>query len=92
MKNKKAIYKKLHKYGEDILKAESFQRSRKYVQHGTFSVWKHSLNVAETSIRLSRVLPFRFSERELVRGLCSMIISNMTGIKKSRDTGNQRIL
>lgn len=68
MKNKKAIHKILRKYGEDILNAESFQRSRRYVQHGTFSVWKHSLNVAETSIRLSRALPFRFSEKELVRG------------------------
>lgn len=68
MEKRKAIYKTLHKYGGDILNAESFQKSRKYVQHGTFSVWRHSLNVAETSIKLSHALPFRFSEKELVRG------------------------
>lgn len=68
MRDHKKIHRILRKYGEDILAAESFQQSRNYVQHGSFSVWRHSLNVAEASIRLSRTLPFRFSEKELVRG------------------------
>lgn len=68
MKNRRKIYRTLHKYGEDILSSHSFQKSREYVQHGTFSVWKHSLNVAETSLKMSWALPFRFSEKELVRG------------------------
>lgn len=68
MRDRSKIRKILQKYGEDILNSETFQQSREYVQHGDFSVWKHSLNVAETSLRLSRVLPFKFSERALVRG------------------------
>lgn len=68
MRNKKLLGKKLRCYGSDILDSESFCRSRGFVQHGTFSVWKHSLNVAETSLKLSYILPFRFSEKALVRG------------------------
>lgn len=68
MKNKKLLDKKLRRYGSDILDSESFDKSRRYVQHGSFSVWRHSLNVAETSLVFSKILPFRFSERALVRG------------------------
>lgn len=68
MKDQRKVHRVLGKYGGDILNSESFLQSKNYVQHGTFSVWKHSLNVAEASVKLSRVLPFQFSERELVRG------------------------
>lgn len=68
MKDHDKIHRILRKYGEDILASKSFKQSRNYVQHGSFSVWRHSLNVAKASIRLSRMLPFRFAEKELVRG------------------------
>lgn len=63
-----SIYNTLTKYGKDILNSENYKKSKTYVQHGNFSVFRHSLNVAETSLRLSRALPIRFRERELVRG------------------------
>lgn len=62
------VYKTLKKYGKDILNSENYKKSRTFTQHGNFSVWRHSLNVARTSIRISRALPVRFHERELVRG------------------------
>ena len=65
---RKGIYHTLNKYGKDILNSENYKKSKGFVQHGNFSVWRHSFNVAETSIRMSRILPARFHERELVRG------------------------
>jgi uncharacterized protein len=68
MRSQKKIQSALREYGGDILKSESFQQSRQFVQHGSFSVWRHSLNVAQASLELSQALPFQFSERALVRG------------------------
>ena len=41
---------------------------RKYWQHGRFSVYDHSLSVADLALRIARRLPFRFDEASLVRG------------------------
>lgn len=65
---KKKVYKALDTYGKDILNSENYKKSKDFVQHGNFSVWRHSLNVAEVSVRISHALPVQFHERELVRG------------------------
>ena len=39
-----------------------------FVQHGDCSVYAHSRNVAELSLRMARRLPFRLDYRALVRG------------------------
>ena len=58
----------LHKHGGDILRSESYNRSRGFIQHGKKSVFHHSIDVAKMSVRISRALPFEFKERDLVRG------------------------
>lgn len=65
---KKTVYRTLNRYGKDILNSESYKKSKTFVQHGDFSVWRHSLNVAGVSLLISHALPIRFHERELVRG------------------------
>ena len=70
---KKFVYNTLNRYGKDILNSENYKKSRTFTQHGNFSVWRHSLNVAETSLWISRALPLRFHERELVRDRKSVV-------------------
>jgi uncharacterized protein len=68
MSSQQEIRRTLRRYAGDILESESFQHSKEFVQHGSFSVWKHSMNVAKVSLQISQMLPFQFSEKELVRG------------------------
>lgn len=58
----------VNKYGKDILTSEKYNRSRSFIQHGRQSVFQHSIDVARMSIYLSRKLPFKFKEKEIVRG------------------------
>lgn len=60
--------KKLLLHGSDILKAPGFVESKKYIQHGNISVHKHSLHVASVALMLSKNLPFKSKERDIVRG------------------------
>ena len=55
-------------YGNDILTSEGMQQSRSYIQHGSQSIYDHSLHVTSMCIRLSRKLRLRTDERALVRG------------------------
>ena len=41
---------------------------RGFMQHGKTTVYAHSLNVAEVSLRLAKRLPFRVDREALVRG------------------------
>lgn len=65
---KRSHYIKIKDYGQDILKAEGFQKSQNSIQHGDVSVREHSICVASCALAISRRLPIRFEERELVRG------------------------
>ena len=70
-------------------------------QHGSTSVYQHSINVAYLSLWLAGRLPLRTDRRALVRGalLCMTGIRRMTGIagmdfateKQRRETQNGTI-
>lgn len=45
-----------------------FASLRQYRQHGSCSVYDHSLKVAALSLRIGRSLPFRFDEASMARG------------------------
>jgi len=62
------IRRLVHKYGKDILQSEGFKQSENYIQHGKRTVLQHSIDVANTSLSLSRKLPFKFKEKDIVRG------------------------
>ena len=55
-------------HGQDILTSEHMQEEKNYMQHGSISVFDHSVNVACTCVMLSRKLPISMNERSLVRG------------------------
>ncbi|MBO6015204.1 MAG: phosphohydrolase [Lachnospiraceae bacterium] len=61
-------YKAIRNYGKDILRDQGFRDSGNSVQHGTVSVRQHCISVASHALAISRFLPIKFCERELVRG------------------------
>ena len=67
-KTEKHLNNTVRRYGGDILQSHNFQQSKNYIQHGKQSVFHHSMDVAKTSLKLSRMLPFKFKESEIVRG------------------------
>ena len=58
----------LHKYGEDVLYSEHFQKLKEFVQHGNVTVYEHYIHVALCAIKLNRALYVNGREKELVRG------------------------
>ena len=55
-------------YGADILSSSGMQAERLFLQHGTVSVFEHSLNVACMCVWIAMVLHLAVSYGELVRG------------------------
>lgn len=65
---RKRFYRLLKEYASDIISSENFQGTRNYIQHGTMPVYRHCMDVANQSIRISKFLRVNCNERELVRG------------------------
>lgn len=62
---------RMEKYADDILESYNFRKTEKYMQHGSVSVRRHCLSVAECSILIGEWLKERgisYHEREMVRG------------------------
>ena len=58
----------IRRYAGDILASDGMRRERGFMQHGSVSVYEHSLGVARVCVKMARRLPFRVDERSLVRG------------------------
>ena len=54
--------------GAPILCAESVKSQRRFVQHGKWSVYAHTVQVAIKSVRIAEALGVRCDEKALVRG------------------------
>ena len=61
-------YRVLVYFGKDILNSPGFRTSDSFVQHGSVSVRRHSLNVALTALKMSHALPIEVEEKDVVRG------------------------
>lgn len=62
---------RIEQYASDILESHNFRKTEQYMQHGSISVKRHCLSVAECSIMIEdrlKCLGFRCQEREMVRG------------------------
>ncbi len=62
---------RIRQYAKDILQSYNFRRSEQFLQHGSVSVKRHSLRVAECSIWIGeklKKLGISCKERELIRG------------------------
>lgn len=58
----------LCRYGGPILRSRGMQLEKTWLQHGTVSVYRHSLAVALMCLRLAHALRLGVDERALVRG------------------------
>ena len=54
--------------GRDILRSDDMQKTRGFVQHGSVSVYEHSLKVTDMCLTLADVLRIRTDRRSLIRG------------------------
>ena len=62
------ISEKVTAYGGDIMESEGMQAEKSFIQHGDISCFEHSVNVAETSLKLAEYFSVKVDERALVRG------------------------
>ena len=53
---------------EPVLKTGHLNQLKAFKQHGRCSCYDHSVAVAKTALFLSMILPFRFKQKQLVRG------------------------
>ena len=53
-------------YADDILRSDGFNLEKRFMQHGKVSVFKHSLAVAVTCVRLASRFRLRVDMRSLV--------------------------
>lgn len=54
--------------GSDILKSRGMTLEKSFRQHGSVSVYEHSLSVAVMCVMIAAILPFRTDLTSLVRG------------------------
>lgn len=68
---RRAARERIARYGRDILRSENFRATRENIQHGTVSVHRHSISVAQCSLEIAEkleALGIRSRERDMVRG------------------------
>lgn len=58
----------IYEYAYDILSSENMQSEKNFIQHGSVSVYQHSLNVTKSCIKLTKALHINVDMRSLVRG------------------------
>lgn len=68
MRIQKNIHDILMKHGSDIIYSKGMQMEKEFIQHGTTSVYAHSVAVACFSLYLCKKLHLKVRERELIRG------------------------
>ena len=52
----------------DLLSSPELAREKDALQHGTTTVWEHSISVANACARVAHALPLRLKMRPLLRG------------------------
>ena len=65
---RKEFHKLLKEYASDIIASENFRNTRNYIQHESMPVYRHCMDVADQSIKISKLLRVNCNERELIRG------------------------
>lgn len=62
------LHKQIRRNALDILKSDNFDSTKECIQHGNMTVNNHCMNVARYSLAISRRLPVKCNEKDLVRG------------------------
>lgn len=68
MREKDDALRVVMQFGGDILSSEGMQKEKDFLQHGTVSVYEHSLKVAVMCVTIADRLALRVDMRSLVRG------------------------
>ncbi len=63
-KNRKLLFKTLKELKEN----GQIEKEKHFFQHGTTTVFEHSVQVASTSLVFSQIIPVHVNKRALVRG------------------------
>lgn len=56
------------KYGLEILNSQGMELEKSFIQHGSTSVYEHSLQVAIMCVLIASLLPFKINHKSLVKG------------------------
>lgn len=62
------IHAEVRRYGADIIASPRVQSQKKYLQHGSVTVYDHTCRVACVGLWLAEQLGLRIDKRALVRG------------------------
>lgn len=54
--------------GKEVLESDNHKNTSQHIQHGTMTVRRHTIDVARTSLLISRKLRIKCNEKDLVRG------------------------
>jgi uncharacterized protein len=52
---------------KDITESEAYQRTKQFMQHGTVSVYDHSIYVAATSLKISKKFHIKVDEDSMIK-------------------------
>lgn len=58
----------IEEYGNEILNNSNMIKSKEYMQHGTTSVFDHSLNVTMMCLKIVNILKINIDTKSLIRG------------------------
>lgn len=58
----------IRRYGDDILRAESYRSAVQFIQHGCINIYEHSLAVTYMSVWLARTFHIGADIKSMVRG------------------------
>lgn len=58
----------VNKYGLEILTSSGMELEKTFLQHGSTSVYEHSIGVAIMCLMIASLLPFKINHKSLVRG------------------------
>ena len=56
------------RYGKDILSSPGMQAEKGFIQHGSISVYEHSIHVVYCSLALAAIFRLRVDQKAIVRG------------------------
>ena len=64
----KIIQEMLKDHASDILDSDNFKITKQHIQHGTVTVHRHCMDVAECSLLLNNKLGLKCNQPDLIRG------------------------
>ena len=55
-------------YRKEIFKNKNFEKEKQFIQHGTITVYEHSINVAILCLKIAKITNIPVDQKSLIRG------------------------